>query len=797
MAVINMLFYVDSVQKKLRVLTYTPRNVIVILLVALFVQPAHAQDLPSAPDPTLTLTAKAMLDGNYVPHRWLAIRVTLANTGPDRVVHIRARLPSDNPPRAYTQQVVLPQRSEKQITLYLPMQSLARVAQITVVPDPPPDAPPDAPDIANPPVLASTTLDLSPRIEERLLGIVSDQPLTLALPRRQDLDSFPFVVVPLAPADLPSDPRGLDSLTILLLHDTDTRLLSPTQQQALLAWVARGGHLVLGGGEVNRATPLGLDPVLQPATLGAEQPLDVRPLRLITRAPPRLVGSTLTPLAPAQPFGVPEAPLFVQRMYGAGLVTQLAFNPTQRTMQAWDGAPALWDWLLSPARLYAGRTGLESAADTLQSPLLAQAAADLPASVLPRSSPVFGLLVAYLLFVGPVLAVLLRRLDRQPLTWLLVPTLAVLTGAGGALLAMQLRADQRIISHATLLEATSPNTALSRTATLLLAPQATQFVLRQAPDTLLRPLDAGRGRGVDFGSVADDLAQQSDTQPLTVARWQVQGILAEQTTPISLPHAAIILDPQGVRVELDNVSNQPLSELQIRYGMQQATLASLPAGAQATVPFVSSVLEPPVAASSAGIAALGQAATPPEHGPLLPPVPRLVAVLPEAPAPLTVAADTADAAATQQRSLLSMPVEIIAQGQVDIPEAWFGPDLRLSAGGVPCTIGGQGGLLPQTDTLTLTMRLPDALAALDPVSLRVSFQSDVVAALNRASVRLYDWQQHRLQAEARPVLPPTISQQVAMPQRVVQHGRVLFVFTGAITDLGCIRPVLELRGVLP
>ncbi len=758
---------------------------LLLLMLLLLPLPAHAQDaVPPTADPTLMLTAAAMLNGNYVPHRWLAVQVRLANTGPDRVVQVQARLPSDSPPRAYTQQVVLPQRAEKQITLYLPMQSLARIAQITVVAD-----------SSAAPVLASTTLELFPRSEERLLGIVSNQPLTLALPRRQDLDSFPFVVVSLAPADLPADPRGLDSLTILLLHDTDTRLLSPTQQQALRAWVARGGHLVLGGGELNRATPLGLDPVLQPATLGAEQPLDVRPLRLMIPAPPsRLVGSQLTPLVPAQPFGAPEAPLFVQRMYGAGLVTQLAFSPTHPTLRAWDGAPALWAGLLQPARLYAGRTGLEADADTIQLPLIAQAAADLPASALPRSSPVFGLLVAYLLCVGPVLAVLLRRLDRQPLTWQLVPALAMLTGAGATSLAMQLRADQRIVSHATLLEATSPTTARSRTATLLLAPQATQFELHQSPDTLLRPLDAGQFGSVMFDSVGDDLAQQRDTQSLTVARWQAQGVLAEQPSELSLPHAAIILDPQGVRVELDNVSDSALRELQINYGTQHATLASLPAGAQATVPLVSSVLEPLLPASSAGIAALGQAAAPPEHVPLLPPVPRLVAVWTEATAPLTVAAD---AAAIQYRSLLSMPVELRAQGQVQVPEAWFVPDLSLSAGGVPCTIGGQGGLLPQTDTLTLTMRLPDALAALDPVSLRVSFQSSGVAALDRARVRLYDWQQHRLQAEAHPVLPPTISQQVAAPQRVVQHGRVVFVFSGAITDLGCVRPMLALQGVLP
>ncbi|NJL34298.1 MAG: hypothetical protein HC893_11070 [Chloroflexaceae bacterium] len=86
--------------------------------------------------------------------------------------------------------------------------------------------------------LGQQDVEVRPRPEERLLAIVSSQPVPLVLPRRQELERLPFVVVEVPLATLPPQERGLSSLTLLLLHDIDTELLDETQHRALLAWVA-------------------------------------------------------------------------------------------------------------------------------------------------------------------------------------------------------------------------------------------------------------------------------------------------------------------------------------------------------------------------------------------------------------------------------------------------------------------------------------------------------------------------------------------------------------------------------
>lgn len=760
---------------------------IALLLLLVLPRPAQAQEVLPAPD--LVLEVAVAFEGNYLPGRWLPLTVRLTNTGADRVVQVRASVPADADQRAYMQVVDLPQGAQKQVLLYLPLRDVARLATVQVVPV-----------VAGAPlrdqVLAEALVDLRPRVEERLLGIISDQPLQLALPARQDIAAFPFVVLPLTVAELPDDPRGLDSLTLLLLHDADTSTLTPAQQQALLGWVARGGHLLIGGGSENQRTLAGLPPALQPATLGMPQPLDTRLLRLIIGGAevPTLNGVQLAALPPAQPFGAPDAPLLMQRSYGAGLVTQLAFSPLQRSLQRWDAAPAFWNWLLRPARLYDGRYGIEADPDSLQNPPLAEAAASLPASNLPFSLPLFGVLLAYLLLVGPLLAVLLARLDRQPLTWLLVPLLAVLVLLVGLGVALAFRADQRIVSQSSLLEATTSDTARIRTATLLLAPQAQQFSMQMPASTLLRPVDVGGQTAAElYRPVPDDLFQQATAQPLSVARWQTQGLLADQSLAYPLPQARLILAGGGARVDVANTTPYTLRGVQVSYANQQAQLATLLPGEQASLPLSSeTVLSPPLNSRDASLL---RAARPPQAVPLLPPVPRLLAFAVQATLPISV---PADGAARQQTSLLSVPLPIeVQRGSVNVPPAWFVPDFNMAAGVAPCQLSMGTGILPQTAPVTVTMTLPDALAQLAPERLSISLASERPLPPDGVRARLYVWEQHTFDATM--VLPaaPSAPLPIAAPAQYVQHGRVLLLLDGDFSTTGCIRPVLALQGATP
>ncbi len=758
-----------------------------LLLLLVLPRPVQAQEVLPAPD--LVVEASVAFAGNYLPGRWLPITVRLTNTGADRLVQVRASLPADADARAYVQVVDLPQGSQKQVVLYLPLGAVARLATVQVVPV-----------VAGAPlqdqVLAEAFVDLRPRVEERLLGIISDQPVQLALPARQDIAAFPFVVLPLTVAELPDDPRGLDSLTLLLLHDAETSTLREAQRQALLGWVARGGHLLIGGGSENQRTLAGLPPALQPATLGGAQPLDTRLLRLIVGGAdvPTFTGSRLAVQPPAQPFGAPDAPLLIQRSYSAGLITQLAFSPLQRSLQDWAAAPDFWNWLLRPARLYDGRYGVEADPDSLQNPPIVEAAASLPASNLPFSVPLFGVLLAYLLLVGPLLALLLARLDRQPLTWLLVPLLAGVMLLIGVGVALAFRADQRIVSQSSMIEATSSDTARIRTATLLLVPQLQQFIMQMPASTLLRPVDNGGQTAAEmYRPVPDDLLQQATLQPLRVARWETQGLLADQTATYPLPQARLILAGSGARVDVSNTTPHPLRGLQVSYANQHAQLATLLPGEQVSLPLSSeTVLSPPLNSRDASLL---RAARPPEAVPLLPPVPRLLAFVVQASVPISV---PAQGAARQQTSLLSMPLPIeVATEQVVVPPAWFVPDFNMAVGVAPCQTSRGTGILPQTTPITVAMTLPDALAQLVPERMSISLDSERELPLGAINARLYAWQRAAFDAAALPLGTPAAPQAVPAPAQYVQHGRVLLVLDGDFSTVGCVRPVIVLQGATP
>ena len=70
-----------------------------------------------------------------------------------------------------------------------------------------------------------------------------------------------------------------------------------------------------------------------------------------------------------------------------------------------------------------------------------------------------GILAVYAILIGPGMALLLHRLDRQALGWALLPAFALGVGAIATGVAVAGRADQRIVSRATLVQQIDEDTA--------------------------------------------------------------------------------------------------------------------------------------------------------------------------------------------------------------------------------------------------------------------------------------------------------------------------------------------------
>ncbi len=742
--------------------------------------------------------------GNYAPGRWLPVTVDLRNDGPAMTVTVAAALPNASGRNTYS--VELAGGSTAQLTLLVGMDRQARSIQITL-------------EDAAGQRLADQSIEVRPREGERMLGIAAINPPVLSLPLREDLVNLPFLAFPLNPNELPTEPAGLSSLSLLLLSDAITAEIDPRQRDTLLAWVRSGGHLILGGGTGAAATIAGLPPELVPAAVGSLTALNTDPLAdyAAAPAPAQLEGVTLSPAPDARPFGAAAAPLWAERDVGLGRVTQLAFDPGLRSLREWPGAPTLWNQLLVPAQLYGSGLSVETTPDPLREQTLSSALANLPAINLPSSGPLFALLAFYAILVGPGVALLLRRIDRQELGWLILPLVALVIGAAGVGLALTRRPDQRIVSQISLIEQISPDVARARSTLGMITPRAETFAANLGPATLLRQVQAS---GAAFGPIngaPGDLAQNVATAQLTIDAWELQGVLAEELITTPALDARLELSATAIRAIVRNTTGRQLRDVIIVFGGQAVSLGNLAPDAemQANWPpplplsTTQSALNTPISqimlgaelAAGRGIggridrqllirealinAAVAQGNLGDEPGPFV------FAWLDASPLTLDVAAP--GAAGQQVTLLVSRPI-LTGAGQVFVPPGWM--RLVPTPNQTICNSVGNGrGVIASPEPVTLTLRLPNDLAGLRADVLRLELASERPWPNAGVRIEIFDANTQTW------VTPPSYDGPgelvLSGAGALVTNGQAIVRLSGRIDEAGCLFVTAGVAGTLP
>lgn len=745
------------------------RHYIWVALIALLVGALHHNPPPAAAQADLRFAVTPAFEGNYTPGTWLPLYVELANTGPPLNATLIASVPGQA--GRYSQDIDLPQGSAKATTLYVALEQASRLVQVQVT--------------AAGTVLTQTSIDVQPHAGARMMGIVSDQAIALNLPRRQDVQALPFVVVPLPLEQIPAQARGLGSLSLLLLHDAPLARLDATQRTTLLAWVNNGGHLVVGGGPENRQMVAALPEPLRLAEIGASRTLTpaLPELPDTSDAPPEIPGSLLRAAPDVRHFGPPAAPLLLQRTVGDGRVTQLAFNPNLRALNTWPAAPQFWNQLLLPPTLTIAtdNTDVQTTRDRLQESALAGTLGYLPTINLPNEVPLLVLLLTYLALVGPLLAVLLRRLRREFWTWWIVPLLALVVGGGALWLAFELRADRRLASAATLVEQIDAETARARTALGILSPNDERLLMQMPADALVRPLRNKQTLAGQLSGATGHYPQQASRMQLPIDRWTFQGILADATLPVAAPTARIVLSDGSMQAQVTNTTDLPLRDTLVVAGDYLALLGDIAAGEQASGPLIqrlSSEAASPDLLSDAQQQLLDAALIPNTRQPNRI-QPLLLAWLPDTPLPLHL---DAQGIARGQHTLLAAPVALHGQGTFALPAGWLYPDMAWLHGALPCMVQGSiRGVLPQDDTLLLRLVVPQDLAHMQIGDLILTLEG--ARALDPAAftVELYDWTAERWQPGA-----PFSGEPLAEPERYTHRGTLLLRLSGDLSRSGCL-----------
>lgn len=738
-------------------------------------------------------------EGNYAPYRWLPLSIVLRNPGSATQVTLAAALP--NAVGRNTLTVDMPGGGEQRVTLYVAMDGTAREVRVSAERDGA--------------ALAEQAVSVRPRGGERLLAVVSPQPLSLNLPLRQDLTALPFLSFPLEPAALPDRPLGLSSLSLLLLNGVPAEQLRPAQISALTAWVRNGGHLIIGGPP--GASLAGLPAELTAATIGAPAQLQPAPLAEYSGAPApaQLAGVTLQPALDALSFGAAGAPLWAQRSLGYGRITQLAFDPGQALLREWPGAPALWDRLLRPPQIYRTPYGDDTTPDLIREQIIASAVGQLPPVALPNSGPLFALLALYAILIGPGMALLLRQIDRQSLGWVILPVVALVVFGAGTLLALGNQADQRIITQVTLVEQVDGTTARARTALGIITPRSERFPVTIDPAALVRAIPPGAGPFGPITAAQGDLPQESGQLAVDVERWSLQGLFAEALVALPALEATITLGDEAIQVQVQNTTGRQLRGVVVAYAGALVEIGDLapteiagatwppplPANAvRSAAPSLSNQVlgEELEAGRAAGggtdrrllvrealiTAAVGRGDVNDDPGPLV------LAWIDQSPLPFLV---QADGAAAQQISLLIARPRLAGTGPAFIPPGW----MRLEASEqrrAACDSPLGRGVVAASAPITLSLALPPDLASFQATEMTFELQSDQEWPIAGVTTELYDWQAQRwidtnFDGPGNLVIPS------AAPYLL--GGRAQLRLSGRIVEAGCIGVDARLRGDMP
>lgn len=382
-------------------------------LVALVLGPFAAAT--AAQQASVTMNARILLQGHARTGSWAAIEVDLQNGGPSILGELQMDGGSQSNARFATA-IDLPTGSHKVYVLHAQPPAFGRNVKVQLVVN---DQVVDSVDVAY----------LVHEATQLVVGVIAERPQ--ALVSQINLPANPFgaqpALVPLSVADLPTRTEGWSTLDRLVWQDIDSNELSPDQIDAMRRWVAGGGRLVIVGGSAGIGTLSAFPDDLLPYRPSSTVDLD--PTVLTSLIGPLPAGAAVLP-AMAGTLGAGRAlatsgdrVIAAELSYGSGRVTILGFDPTTQWLAESKAVDALWTAAL-PTRNGDGTL----LADDSQ---LVQAVYQLPNLALPPTSGLLILIAAYILIIGPINYIVLRRLDRRELAWITMPVL-VLTFAAAS-----------------------------------------------------------------------------------------------------------------------------------------------------------------------------------------------------------------------------------------------------------------------------------------------------------------------------------------------------------------------------
>jgi len=525
---------------------------------------------PVAAADGLTMEAHTLLDGHARVGSWMAIAVHLKNDGPPIQGELRLAGGSQGKTRFGTV-VDLPTLSDKTFVLYAQPPAFGQEMQIALV--------------SGDQQIATTKAKYAIHDAGQMtIGVIAERPgeIISGIDLVPNQNQVAPVVVQLTPEDLPERVEAWGGLDRIIWQDIDSNRLNGAQLAALQGWLAGGGRLVIVGGTTG------------PSSLSAfpDTLLPYRPSATVDVA-----ASSLSSLLGSVPAGTADLPALggaltsgralvtsgdrvvaADRPYGNGAVTIIGFDPTTKTLADAGAIKDLWRRVLPTRSSTGGVVGDDNQ--------LLTAVSQLPQVALPPIGGLIALLGAYILLVGPVNYLILKRLDRREWAWVTMPILILVFAVGAYAFGSLLRGSDVLVNQVAIVRgATGTTDGAAQVYVGVFSPSRGTYQVQVPGGALLSAPISGDVFGSDGNGSALDILQgdPARVRDLAVSFGSLRAIRAE--TPVSVPLIESDLHVVNGRLTgtIHNASQVTLEQPAVVLGSTVAALDDLPAGATAKV----------------------------------------------------------------------------------------------------------------------------------------------------------------------------------------------------------------------
>lgn len=452
------------------------------------------------------IDARVGFDNTYFADSWTPVTITIAGGTAPQDVRVEWVVTADSQPTiTWQRDLRIDPATPTSIDTVMVLPSYARsiIARVR----------------ADGSVIASTQIDAQVAPGPINLVVADTTTVGTAFRNTTKEDGLTGVVRVIPPAHLPSAVTALQGVNTILIGDTAQ--LSPAQFSALRLWVGLGGRLAISG-----AAPAAL------ADIAAFVP-GTAPVQ--TGAAPTL-PSGVRPLAvdphPAASAMHSDTTLLWRRDIGRGQFIQSALSLADT--DGWSGQYWYWQPVLAGTINAYAATMTLPVTSAIFDPFITSLT--VPAIQQPAPWLLFVIAVVYILLVGPVTYLVLKRRNQLDRAWVTIPiTAALVTVAliGGVYLSRG--TSPRLYGLRILQQDAASPTAYSATTVGIYAPFRTTFTVT-APDSLTLQHLSTSMPGSAAGVAAVDATV---AVPATIGSMQFVTSSAVQPAPVSVSHTLV------------------------------------------------------------------------------------------------------------------------------------------------------------------------------------------------------------------------------------------------------------------